>query len=256
MVEQHTTLSTRQNLLEAKKIISRKIIPFKKAKLFNIEDELLTTEKSFLTQITTNSDEDYHELFTNSKDTNNQDNDDGENYVAGDEVSRDVIVNAASSINAANSFTNDDDLSSDLVVASDELMKGSDEAVAKNILENINKEALPELEIMLTPYHRTNYGTTVVTKVPEIIMICIACYGLEAIKKERMCVVCPRNTYSGSIHSFCKMCPEGKYQPDPGSTLYINYNSPVDASVCLRMLLNLKLCIEIRLYSNSMSEPV
>lgn len=53
-------------------------------------------------------------------------------------------------------------------------------------------------------------------------------------------VVCPKNTFSEDDDAYCKICPPGQYQPLPGSKSCNVCSSPVEDSMCLRMLVSFK----------------
>ncbi|CAH2007062.1 unnamed protein product [Acanthoscelides obtectus] len=74
-------------------------------------------------------------------------------------------------------------------------------------------------------------------KLSKFTILCAGGYGLEK-EKQRVCVMCPRNTFSSDDGSFCKFCPNGQYQPEPGSKSCMSCTSPVDDSMCLRMLVS------------------
>ncbi|KAG5892158.1 hypothetical protein JTB14_026396 [Gonioctena quinquepunctata] len=78
-------------------------------------------------------------------------------------------------------------------------------------------------------------GKTEISKPPRIITSCRSGYGLEKFK-QRICVVCPKHTFSGDDEAFCRKCPAGQYQPQPGSKACLACSSPVDDAMCLRML--------------------
>nr|CAH7746309.1 unnamed protein product [Callosobruchus chinensis] len=74
-------------------------------------------------------------------------------------------------------------------------------------------------------------------KLSKFTILCAGGYGLEK-EKQRVCVLCPRNTLGSDDGSFCKFCPSGQYQPEPGSKSCMTCTSPVDDSMCLGMLVS------------------
>lgn len=91
------------------------------------------------------------------------------------------------------------------------------------------------VQTIFTPHLEGNNKSAVTTKSPQVASICPAGFGLER-SKQRVCVICPKNTFSRENQSFCRVCPSGQYQPNVGSEFCIPCNSPVDDTMCLRML--------------------
>ncbi|XP_057672815.1 golgin subfamily A member 4-like [Diorhabda carinulata] len=81
----------------------------------------------------------------------------------------------------------------------------------------------------------SNVTLTDKNRPPKIITTCRGGYGIERYK-QRICVICPKHTFSPDDEAFCKMCPAGQYQPQPGLQSCIPCKSPVDDAMCLRML--------------------
>ncbi|KAJ8973045.1 hypothetical protein NQ317_011325 [Molorchus minor] len=81
----------------------------------------------------------------------------------------------------------------------------------------------------------TDVDPDITTKPPKIVTTCPSGYGVEQ-QRQRVCVLCPRHTYSEDDDAFCKVCPAGQYQPMPGSKSCLVCTSPLDDSMCLRML--------------------
>ncbi|XP_060535239.1 uncharacterized protein LOC132707400 isoform X2 [Cylas formicarius] len=89
--------------------------------------------------------------------------------------------------------------------------------------------------IEFVPYFSRNPKSPVSTKPPKVAVSCLGGYGLESLK-QRVCVVCPKHTFSAADEAFCKSCPAGQYQPERASELCLQCSSPVEDAMCLRML--------------------
>ncbi|XP_048523324.1 mucin-17 isoform X3 [Dendroctonus ponderosae] len=90
-------------------------------------------------------------------------------------------------------------------------------------------------QIDFIPHLNGKVGSPVTIKAPKVVVNCAAGFGLES-EKQRVCVVCPPQTFSPDNAAFCTSCPGGQYQPEAGSKTCIQCNSPVDDKLCLRML--------------------
>ncbi|KAL1514278.1 hypothetical protein ABEB36_003560 [Hypothenemus hampei] len=99
----------------------------------------------------------------------------------------------------------------------------------------IHLEVEKSYEIDFIPHIDGKQKSAIIVSSPKIAVSCLSGYGLE-IKRQRICVLCPSQTFSGENEAFCIRCPAGKYQPEPGSKECIQCNSPVDDKACLRML--------------------
>lgn len=98
--------------------------------------------------------------------------------------------------------------------------------------------------------------TKLISKRPKLIISCPAGFGIESERK-RICgkhvifcknfdhlltyfiyssVACPKNTFSEADEAYCKPCRIGEYQPIVGSKSCIPCNSPIDDTLCLRVL--------------------
>ncbi|XP_050295634.1 uncharacterized protein LOC126735620 [Anthonomus grandis grandis] len=89
--------------------------------------------------------------------------------------------------------------------------------------------------IAFIPHITGKQTSPVHIKPPRIVVSCPAGFGIES-KMQRICVLCPPETYSAENEVFCKRCLSGQYQPEAGSQACIQCNSPVDDKMCLRML--------------------
>lgn len=100
---------------------------------------------------------------------------------------------------------------------------------------SVRSEINSLVQTAFIPHLEGNNKSAVMTKSPQVASICSAGFGLER-SKQRVCVICPKNTFSSENQSFCRVCPSGQYQPNVGSEFCISCNSPVDDTMCLRML--------------------
>ncbi|CAG9840881.1 unnamed protein product [Diabrotica balteata] len=109
-----------------------------------------------------------------------------------------------------------------------------------NIIYLVNKNAkivrsIPIHSRLDTDLDFLTNMTTVTNKPSKLITTCRGGYGIEKFK-QRVCVICPKHTFSPIDEAFCKVCPAGQYQPHLGSQGCIPCLSPLDDTMCLRML--------------------
>lgn len=107
-------------------------------------------------------------------------------------------------------------------------------------LTHKNAEMVQKADVISTLGENLKYVSMITNKKnengkPHILVTCPGGFGIEK-SKQRVCVLCPRHTFSGDDEAFCQVCPANQYQPMPGSRSCLLCSSPVDHVMCLRML--------------------